>query len=149
MSWVVPDSRKAGLRLPSQVSYQYRPASPITSLGLGSWHGTGWRAEHGIGARAASPLSREVVHGDGDGTRTGCGRGCRKAANAGCRCRPSRRGREAPGGPKVTVTMAGTVHAVVTNDDGIGSEGLRMLAYAAVRAGWDVVVAAPDREASG
>jgi len=45
--------------------------------------------------------------------------------------------------------MAGTVHAVVTNDDGIGSEGLRMLAYAAVRAGWDVVVAAPDREASG
>jgi 5'-nucleotidase len=45
--------------------------------------------------------------------------------------------------------MAGTVHAVVTNDDGIGSEGLRMLAYAAVRAGWDVVVAAPDRQASG
>jgi 5'-nucleotidase len=41
------------------------------------------------------------------------------------------------------------VHAVVTNDDGIGSEGLRMLAGAAVRAGWDVVVAAPDRQASG
>lgn len=44
---------------------------------------------------------------------------------------------------------AGTVHAVVTNDDGIGSEGLRMLAWAAVRAGWEVVVAAPHRQASG
>ena len=44
---------------------------------------------------------------------------------------------------------AEAVHAVVTNDDGIGSEGLRMLACAAVRAGWDVVVAAPDRQASG
>jgi 5'-nucleotidase len=57
--------------------------------------------------------------------------------------------RRLAGGPKATVTTAGTVHAVVTNDDGIGSEGLRMLAYAAVRAGWDVVVAAPDRQASG
>jgi 5'-nucleotidase len=47
------------------------------------------------------------------------------------------------------VTVAGQVHAVVTNDDGIGSEGLRMLACAAVQAGWDVVVAAPDRQASG
>lgn len=45
--------------------------------------------------------------------------------------------------------MAGQVHAVVTNDDGIGSEGLRLLARAAVQAGWDVVVAAPDRQASG
>jgi 5'-nucleotidase len=47
------------------------------------------------------------------------------------------------------VTVAGQVHAVVTNDDGIDSEGLRMLACAAVQAGWDVVVAAPDRQASG
>lgn len=47
------------------------------------------------------------------------------------------------------MTTADRVHAVVTNDDGIGSEGLRMLACAAVRAGWDVVVAAPDRQASG
>ncbi len=47
------------------------------------------------------------------------------------------------------MTTAGPVHAVVTNDDGIGSEGLRMLAVAAVQAGWDVVVAAPDRQASG
>jgi 5'-nucleotidase len=47
------------------------------------------------------------------------------------------------------VTTAGPVHVVVTNDDGIGSEGLRMLAVAAVQAGWDVVVAAPDRQASG
>lgn len=45
--------------------------------------------------------------------------------------------------------MTDTVHAVVTNDDGIDSEGLRMLAHAAVQAGWDVVVAAPDRQASG
>jgi Survival protein SurE len=33
---------------------------------------------------------------------------------------------------------AGMVHAVVTNDDEIGSKGLWMLACAAVRAGWDV-----------
>jgi 5'-nucleotidase len=45
--------------------------------------------------------------------------------------------------------VASRVHAVVTNDDGIGSEGLRVLACAAVQAGWDVVVAAPDRQASG
>lgn len=39
--------------------------------------------------------------------------------------------------------------AIVTNDDGIASEGLRLLADAAVSAGLDVVVAAPDQEASG
>jgi 5'-nucleotidase len=38
---------------------------------------------------------------------------------------------------------------VVTNDDGVGSEGLRLLATVAVSAGLDVVVAAPDGEASG
>jgi 5'-nucleotidase len=38
---------------------------------------------------------------------------------------------------------------VVTNDDGIASEGLRLLAAAAADADLDVVVAAPDREASG
>ena len=47
------------------------------------------------------------------------------------------------------MTAADSIHAVITNDDGIGSEGLRMLARAAVRAGWDVAVAAPDRQASG
>lgn len=47
------------------------------------------------------------------------------------------------------MTTTGTVHAVGTNDNGLSSEGLRMLAYAAVQAGWDVVVAAPDRQASG
>lgn len=47
------------------------------------------------------------------------------------------------------MTTARSVHAVVTNDDGIGSEGLRVLARAAVQAGWDVVVAAPERQASG
>ena len=46
------------------------------------------------------------------------------------------------------MTTAGPVHAVVTNDDGISSEGLRMLAVAAVQAGWDVVVA-PGRQAPG
>lgn len=38
---------------------------------------------------------------------------------------------------------------LVTNDDGIGSEGLYWLAAAAAEAGFDVVVAAPDGEASG
>jgi 5'-nucleotidase len=38
---------------------------------------------------------------------------------------------------------------VVTNDDGIDSDGLRQLAKVAVAAGLDVVVAAPDGEASG
>lgn len=38
---------------------------------------------------------------------------------------------------------------LVTNDDGIASEGLRHLALAAVAAGLDVVVAAPCDEASG
>jgi 5'-nucleotidase len=47
------------------------------------------------------------------------------------------------------LTTPGRVRAVVTNDDGIDSEGLRMLACAAVGAGWDVVVAAPDGQASG
>jgi 5'-nucleotidase len=39
--------------------------------------------------------------------------------------------------------------AVITNDDGIASVGLRALARAALDAGLDVVVAAPDGEASG
>ncbi|MFN2583009.1 MAG: 5'/3'-nucleotidase SurE [Candidatus Dormibacteria bacterium] len=38
---------------------------------------------------------------------------------------------------------------LVTNDDGIESEGIRRLAIAAVAAGLDVTVAAPDKEASG
>jgi 5'-nucleotidase len=39
--------------------------------------------------------------------------------------------------------------ALITNDDGIHATGLRWLARAAVAAGFDVVVAAPDYEASG
>jgi 5'-nucleotidase len=39
--------------------------------------------------------------------------------------------------------------AIVTNDDGIASEGLWHLAAAAARAGFDVVVAAPLGQASG
>lgn len=38
---------------------------------------------------------------------------------------------------------------LVTNDDGIDSEGLRVLAQVALEAGFEVVVAAPMREASG
>jgi 5'-nucleotidase len=38
---------------------------------------------------------------------------------------------------------------LVTNDDGIDSEGLRALAAVAARCDLDVVVAAPDQEASG
>jgi 5'-nucleotidase len=41
------------------------------------------------------------------------------------------------------------VRALVTNDDGIDSPGLHLLARLAVEAGMDVVVAAPDREYSG
>lgn len=47
------------------------------------------------------------------------------------------------------MTSRGPVHAVVTNDDGIDSEGLRTLAGAALESGWDVTIAAPDRQASG
>lgn len=47
------------------------------------------------------------------------------------------------------VNSSNRPRVVVTNDDGIGSEGLRVLAGAAVRAGLDPVVAAPDGEASG
>jgi 5'-nucleotidase len=39
--------------------------------------------------------------------------------------------------------------ALVTNDDGISSEGIRVLARMAVDAGLEVVVAAPHEEASG
>jgi 5'-nucleotidase len=42
-----------------------------------------------------------------------------------------------------------TGRALVTNDDGIASEGIRVLALAASGAGLDVVVAAPVDEASG
>jgi len=41
------------------------------------------------------------------------------------------------------------VHALVTNDDGIDSPGLAVLAGAALDAGYDVTVAAPARESSG
>ena len=41
------------------------------------------------------------------------------------------------------------MRALITNDDGIGSRGLRVLARAAVAAGLDVTVAAPDSERSG
>lgn len=41
------------------------------------------------------------------------------------------------------------LRAVVTNDDGIGSDGLAVLAAEAVRAGFEVTVAAPVRESSG
>jgi 5'-nucleotidase len=39
--------------------------------------------------------------------------------------------------------------ALITNDDGIAAEGIRRLAVAAVKAGLEVVVAAPITEASG
>jgi 5'-nucleotidase len=41
------------------------------------------------------------------------------------------------------------MRALITNDDGIGSVGLRVLARAAVAAGLEVTVAAPDSERSG
>jgi 5'-nucleotidase len=45
--------------------------------------------------------------------------------------------------------MTGAARALVTNDDGIASEGLHRLAAVAVEAGLDVVVAAPAANASG
>ncbi|MER5968482.1 5'/3'-nucleotidase SurE [Streptomyces sp. NPDC002055] len=45
--------------------------------------------------------------------------------------------------------MSRTLRVLVTNDDGIGSEGLRWLALAAREAGHEVTVAAPAAEASG
>src|SRR5215469_4750340 len=44
--------------------------------------------------------------------------------------------------------MAG-MRALITNDDGIGSVGLRLLAEVAAGAGLEVTVAAPDTERSG
>ena len=44
---------------------------------------------------------------------------------------------------------SGKLRAIVTNDDGIESEGLWRLAVAAAEAGLDVLVAAPASEASG
>src|SRR5690348_15590289 len=41
------------------------------------------------------------------------------------------------------------LRCLVTNDDGIGSEGVRVLALVALEAGLDVVVAAPMQECSG
>lgn len=41
------------------------------------------------------------------------------------------------------------MRALVTNDDGVASPGLHALAAAALKTGWDVVVAAPFRESSG
>jgi 5'-nucleotidase len=38
---------------------------------------------------------------------------------------------------------------LITNDDGIGSEGLRVLAQVAMEAGFEVLVAAPAEESSG
>jgi len=49
--------------------------------------------------------------------------------------------RSEPGGRRL--------RCLVTNDDGIGSEGLRVLALVALEAGLDVVVAAPMQECSG
>jgi 5'-nucleotidase len=43
----------------------------------------------------------------------------------------------------------GVMRVLITNDDGIDSAGLRVLAQAAVAAGLDVTVAAPDSERSG
>ena len=47
------------------------------------------------------------------------------------------------------MTDSARLRVLVTNDDGIDSHGLHVLASVAVEAGLDVVVAAPHREASG
>ena len=45
--------------------------------------------------------------------------------------------------------MTDRPHALITNDDGIRSEGLRQLALAVASADVDVIVAAPAEESSG
>lgn len=45
--------------------------------------------------------------------------------------------------------MTEPTRVLITNDDGIASEGLRQLARFALHAGLDVVVAAPDKNVSG
>ena len=45
--------------------------------------------------------------------------------------------------------MTGRQRVLVTNDDGIDAPGLRWLARAAVDLGHEVVIAAPESEASG
>lgn len=47
------------------------------------------------------------------------------------------------------MSRAEPLRIVVTNDDGIDSVGLRLLAAAALRTGCKVLVAAPEHEASG
>jgi 5'-nucleotidase len=47
------------------------------------------------------------------------------------------------------VTPSRPLRALITNDDGIDSPGLRALAAGALDAGFDVVVAAPETDASG
>jgi 5'-nucleotidase len=49
----------------------------------------------------------------------------------------------------MTAQPARAIRALVTNDDGIAAPGLRHLARAAVAAGMDVVVVAPETEFSG
>src|SRR5205814_7308537 len=72
------------------------------------------------------------------------------------RCRPTHRsgsGQRRPGYLGTDMADRAFVFAprrcLVTNDDGIGSDGLRVLAMVAVEAGFEVVVAAPMQECSG
>lgn len=51
--------------------------------------------------------------------------------------------------PDPLLTVQGRGRCLVTNDDGIGSVGLRVLAGVALEAGFEVVVAAPMHECSG
>ena len=49
----------------------------------------------------------------------------------------------------IGAAMTTPMRVLITNDDGVAAPGIRWLARAAVDAGLDVVVAAPDYEASG
>jgi 5'-nucleotidase len=55
----------------------------------------------------------------------------------------------APDGAAQHASSGRRLRCLVTNDDGIGSEGLRVLALVALEAGLEVVVAAPTQECSG
>jgi 5'-nucleotidase len=54
-----------------------------------------------------------------------------------------------PNGVRLFTGRAFGLRALVTNDDGVGSGGLRRLALVAVSAGLEIVVAAPSEDQSG
>jgi len=89
------------------------------------------------------------VSGDGSGDRDGDGRISGESADFEFSLDELSRRAAAPDGAIQHAPSGRRLRCLVTNDDGIGSEGLRALALVALEAGLDVVVAAPMQESSG